>query len=273
MLKKYFSTLCFLCLAVFASAQDVSPALKDSSVDTLSVRYKKIILVPYNPIMQLSDANHDIAEYSEKTVDMVRAIFRRGILQNLSEALNDYVCNTFPMGGDMSKETAKELDMIYGSLNYVMDTVYPVAHPQRDSTKSKTAGQAVKSLFTKSKGPKVKEVHDLKYMNIILTHPELLAKLAEKYNTDLFIFLNQFEIKTHYDDCLDLPLKIYRRELKVHYSIFDVTGKQLYGDVAVVNFPSNSNDISDIMVRNFPKISDYIVKTVRPILKSKIKQN
>ena len=99
-------------------------------------------------------------------------------------------------------------------------------------------------------------------MNIKLSHPELLTKLSEKYGTDLFVFLNQFEMKTHYDDCLDLALKIYKRELKVHYSIFDATGKQLYGDVAVVYFPSNSNDIIEIMSRNFPKISDYIAKTV-----------
>jgi len=273
MLKKFFSFVFLLFAAEAAFAQDAGTTPKDSiAADTLS-RYKKILLIPYNPMMHLSDADPDIAEYSERNVDVVRAIFRRGILQNLSGALNDEVCSTYPLGADISKESQKELDMIYGSLNYAMDTIYPIAHPQPDSVKSKSAGQAVKSLFAKNKTPKVKEVHDLKYMNIILTHPVILTKLAEKYNTDLFVFLNQFEIKTHYDDCLDLPLKIYRRELKVHYSVFDVSGKQLYGDVAVVNFPSNSNDINDIMMRNFPKISDLMVKTIRPILKTKMKQD
>ena len=58
----------------------------------------------------------------------------------------------------------------------------------------------------------------------------------------------------------DIALKIYRRKLKLHYSVFDVSGKQVYGDVAVVDFPSNSNDIAEIMQQNFPKIGESIVQ-------------
>jgi len=90
----------------------------------------------------------------------------------------------------------------------------------------------------------------------------LLRMLSEKYGTDLFVFLNQFEIKTNYNDCLDLALKIYRRQFKVHYSIYDGNGKQLYGDVAVVDFPSNTNDTSEIIKENFQKIADAIVQHV-----------
>jgi len=258
MLKRFFLIFFFAFTAFAASATGFRDAAQDSTADSL---YKKILLIPYNPIMHLSDADQDISEYSQKNVDIVRGVFRNGLLANLSAALN-YRCETRAMGTSTSKESQKELDMIYGSLNYQMDTVFPVSHPAADTSKSSSAGKVVKSIFAKNKVPNVKEIHDLKYMNIKLTHPELLAKLSEKYGADLLSFLNQFEIKTQYDDCLDLALKIYRRELKVHYSIFDVSGKQLYGDVVVVNFPSNTNDITEIMERNFPKISDYIVKTV-----------
>ena len=44
----------------------------------------------------------------------------------------------------------------------------------------------------------------------------------------------------------------------VHYSIFDDTGKQLAGGVASTYFPSNSNDIFDIMGSNFPDIADHV---------------
>ncbi len=81
----------------------------------------------------------------------------------------------------------------------------------------------------------------------------------------ILFFLNELDIKTHFEDCLDLALKIYQRELKVHYSIFDRSGKQVYGDVAVVKFPSNSNDVDEIIKSNFPGLSDHIIESVKKI--------
>ena len=46
--------------------------------------------------------------------------------------------------------------------------------------------------------------------------------LSEKYGTDIFVFMSQLEIKTNYDDCLNLALKIYQREIKVHFAIYAV---------------------------------------------------
>ena len=61
-------------------------------------------------------------------------------------------------------------------------------------------------------------------------------------------------------------MKIYRRDLKVHYSIFDKTGKQLYGDVAVSHFGSNTNEVKEIINENFQTISDYILKSFNTVL-------
>ncbi len=237
--------------ALFLFAQN-NPAFEHPlSPDTA---YKKILLIPYNPMMHLSDADHDIAEYSEQNPQQIRAKFRHGLTNYVSADLMK-VYQVQSMASNVLRDNEGELDMIYGSLNYKEDTVYPVAHPAKDTTQKK-------SLFAKKNSPKVAEIHDLKYMNIKLSHPELLQMLSEKYGTDLFVFLNQFDIVTNYSDCLDLAMKIYRRQLKVHYSVFDASGKQLYGDVAVVDFPSNSNDVNNIMEKNFPTLAEYIAKTI-----------
>jgi hypothetical protein len=44
----------------------------------------------------------------------------------------------------------------------------------------------------------------------------------------------------------------------IHFSVFDYTGKQLAGDVAIVNLPSNNNNLDLIIKEKFPVISDYI---------------
>jgi hypothetical protein len=221
------------------------------SADSL---YKKILLIPYNPMMHLSDADHDIAEYSEKPAAQVRAEFRNGIMRYVNSELSENY-ETYSMLSRESDNLKKDLDMIYGSLNYEMDTVFPVSHPLKDTLQKK-------SLFTKKSSVKVAEIHDLKYMNVILSHPELLQVLSGKYGTDLFVFLDQLDIVTNYSDCLDLAMKIYRRQFKIHYSVFDASGKQLYGDVAVSDFQSNSNDVNNIMEKNFPRLAEYIAKTI-----------
>jgi len=94
---------------------------------------------------------------------------------------------------------------------------------------------------------------------------KLLKDLSIKSGADYFLILNELDIKTHTDDCLNLALKIYRRDIILHYSVYDSSGKQLYGDVAVSYFPSNSNDIQEVMRKNFPVIADQVIKSINRV--------
>jgi hypothetical protein len=247
--KKYSLILIFSLFLISGFAQDIPAEQHPLTANA----YKKILLVPYNPMMHLSDADQHIAEYSELSTQQVRAKFRNGLTKQVSAELMK-VYQVQSMTSNVLADNERELDMIYGSLNYREDTIYPVAHPVKDTLQKKT-------FFSKTHA-KTTEVKDLKYMNISLSHPEMLQMLSEKYGTDLFVFLNQFDIVTNYHDCLDLAMKVYTRQLKVHYSIFDASGKQLYGDVAIVDFPSNSNDVNEIVKNNFPALAEYIAKTI-----------
>ena len=241
----------FLFVVQFFGVKAQVAGTEEINADTV---YKKVLLIPYPPMMHLSDADQHIAEFMGTTNERIRSEFRYGITRNVNmQLMKNYP--TYSLLAIPSEENEKTLDMIYGSINYRMDTVFPVSHPVKDSAQKK-------SIFSKSKTSKVKEIHDLMFMNATLSHPALLTHLAEKYSTDLFVFLNQFEIITNYDDCLDLALKIYRRQIKVHYSVYELHGKELYGDVAVVDFPSNSNDTREIMLKNFYTLTDYMEKTI-----------
>jgi hypothetical protein len=77
--------------------------------------------------------------------------------------------------------------------------------------------------------------------------------------------LNEFDIKTHFEDCIDLAMKIYRRDLKIHYTIYNSKGEKLYGDVAVVHFPSNENRVDKIVDENFGKIADYVFESLKKV--------
>jgi len=253
---KLFPVLFFLPAVLFG--QHLS-----NNADT--ILYSKILIIPYNPMMYLSDGDDDLAEYSEKNKEQIRAQFRSGLLQSVDvKLMTSYETHTFQT--NVGRDEQRDLETIYGSLNYQMDTVYPVTHLVKDTTR------LAQKLFGKNK---TKTNQPVRYMNVKLSHPELLAMYSKKFGADLFLFLNQFEVITHYDDCYDLALKTYRREIKVDYSVFDATGKQVYGDVATVSFSTGLNDINEIIAKNFPVISNYIYKNIPPkeILPAKTASN
>jgi hypothetical protein len=99
-------------------------------------------------------------------------------------------------------------------------------------------------------------------MNVVVLDPELLASLHTQYGADLFVFLTQVEIKTTTKDCGDIQFRMYERDIKLHYAVFDKDGKQVMGDVTTVHFPSNSNEIHDIIEHNFPTIGEQITYAI-----------
>ena len=111
--------------------------------------------------------------------------------------------------------------------------MYPKKYPSRFAIKDTSA-------------IKKKTKPEVLYINSVVSDESLIPDLSRRFDSDYLVFLNEFDIQTHAEDCLNLALKIYRRDLKVHYTIFDKMGKQVYGDVAVSNFASNSNDVNEI---------------------------
>ena len=89
-------------------------------------------------------------------------------------------------------------------------------------------------------------------------HDQLLLKdLGRNFGVDRIVLLNEVDIITHTDDCLDLALQIYRRELKVHFSVFTLRENKSTV-VAHADFPSNSNDVQEILKRVAPSIADQV---------------
>lgn len=228
---------------------------------TAQFHQQKILIIPYEPRMHLSDADLDISGYSERSPQQVRSLFRAGI----TEKVNDKLQSAYPTHSllqDLRPEALQELNRIYAAIDYSFDTSYAILHPKPDSN-------AASAKWNKNKMRK-KELElrtatgDIKYMNVKVLDPELLSSLNKKYGTDLFVFLTQVEIKTTSKDCSDIQYGMYQRVFKVHYAVFGLDGKQRYGDVAMVNFPSNSNEIGEIMSKNFPALSDKISHGVLP---------
>jgi len=233
-------------LSFFILLSVISFSTRSQTAPADTAKHHKVLLIPYNPMMHLSDADRDMAEFSDKDPEVLRKMFRMGLTRNVNSKIFE-VYESHSLLTDYTQAGQKDLDIIYGSIGYAME----------DAMAKKDSVQASKSKKKAEEKPKEK------YLNVKLSHPELLKMLSEKYGTDIFLFISQLEIKTNYDDCLNLALKIYQRQIKVHFAIFDKSGKQLGGDVAVALYPSNSNDIGQIMSDNFPVVASYIAAAVK----------
>jgi len=244
------------CLLLFTSGQTATGGGRDS---TGMIPHQKIMIIPYESEMHLSDADLDISEYSDKTPLQVRTMLRNGIIENLNAKLQG-TFQTHSLLQDLRPEARQELDRIYSGIQYSYDTSFAILHPRPDSA-------AMKGKWNENKARK-KELEkrtlsgDVRYMNLRIADPDLLKSLNRKYGADLFVFLTQIEIKTNAKDCFDLQAQLYGRDIKIHYTIYNVAGEQVYGDVAVARFPSNSNEVDVIIDKNFPVIGDMINKAI-----------
>jgi hypothetical protein len=243
----------FAFILFVASAQFAYAAKTDS---TSAVERPSVLVIPYMPAMHLSDADPDIAAGSEMDMMEIRSALRRSLIKALNKNFTE-VSDVRSFSNEFVKEDNRDLDILYHSLMFGSDTVYPVKNPSLYAVKDTTQKNKTSS----------KQKRDTKYINVEIADQMLVQDFAKKYKADYLIFLNEIDIKTHFDDCINLAMKIYRRDVKVHYSIFDKSGKQIYGDVAISYFGSNTNDVDEIAKENFPGISNYVLQSFNRVAK------
>ena len=245
-----------ICLLLFSASQPANGSGKDSEAHQAS---PKIMIIPYEPRMFLSDADLDISEYSELTPQQIRTTFRTGITEKVNAQLKEEH-ETYSFLNDLRPEAMDELKRIYGAIDYSMDTSFAILHPQQDTTNGKTALSEKK--LRKKEIEKREAGGDIKFMNVKILDPQLLSDMNGKYGADVFVFLTQAEIKTKAKDCIDFQSKNYQREFKLHYAVYSKNGEELFGDVITVQSLSASNDINKIIADNFPMIAEQVNRCV-----------
>ncbi|HEX5003521.1 MAG TPA: hypothetical protein VFW78_13585 [Bacteroidia bacterium] len=226
--------------------------------DTL--QHHRVILIPYDPRYYLSDADRDIMEQSNMDAARFRANFRQTIDRNVQRAINSsYEC--ISLLNDTADRLEQTLGEVIGHTGYRYEKAIPVTpktgrdgglfqsrtSDPKDHADSRTATQYIPVA------------EDAMYMRAIVSKPEaLFTKLSEEYEADYFVFLTQMEIKTNYKSCMDIANKVYRREIMIHFTIYDKYGHLIAGSYATSYFPSNSNSAGKIMGDCFPELASYV---------------
>lgn len=219
----------------------------------------KILLLPFNPDMYLSDIEQDIIQNTKMTPDEYRAYFRRALDLKIQGELKSYR-PTVSLMADQEGDDKKELREFYAQAGY--GYLEPVG---------KGVGKVIdkkKGLFEKKEAEDKAPLYittrgDDKFMNASVSDKNFYNKLMAANNCNYMLSVNQFEFKTNYSSCIDLSRKLYRRELIIHYSIWDANAKLISGNFLVVYFPSDVNKPQEIADKTFKSISESLLTQLK----------
>lgn len=235
---------------------------------------KQVMVIPFDPYLYFSDADHEIAAKSKIPPTKVREVFRRRLSALLQEPGYEFI---FLLGGK-SKDSISDLNKIYSSVTYhyqkVLDNPYytggDIQTGQGHINSKKTSKtwldrQKEKYITSQNSARAVYDKHEGEYFGVKVKNPEdFFRYFSAKYSVDYYIFVNQFEVKTNYEHCLDRAANDFERTFTTHFSIFDAEGKQIAGNRFKTFYNSNSSYIYTIVGDNMDKIAKRILLELPP---------
>ena len=99
---------------------------------------------------------------------------------------------------------------------------------------------------------------DARFMNAKLKNATLVPYLYGKYKTDLFLFVNELDIKSFSAMPGDLTANSTRK-IVMHYTIYTYNAKELNSGIAEVDLPTTVNNPTKIINTYFAQLADIIV--------------
>ncbi|MDF1673247.1 MAG: hypothetical protein P1U41_07055 [Vicingaceae bacterium] len=228
-----------------------------------------VLIVPFETKMYFSDIDRDISQKTELNFHQIKAKFRAALDQNIFIALKKYY-KPLSFYSIEPTEAKKELAYIYNSIGYKYEVV-----PEEEVVEKETVGKKLIGKFKKKEkeeeyieagvrnGQVVSQVDNReKYMKTAISNEKLLTNLDKQYKASFYIFINQLDIKRAADSRYLATDEAYQREIKVHYTIFDSTGKEVSSGAIKSRFPSGQNEIDKIIKDQFPLIAERIVSNM-----------
>ncbi len=223
---------------------------------------KRILVIPFDPYLYFSDADDEIAKASNLDRTKIRTAFRK----RLNALLEPDGYNTIHLLGGKTKDSLTDLNRVYKSIKYsYKDVIFTDAHPNipikfedqktisiNDQNKNRQEmNHSSNSSLAKNPG---------KYWGLDVKDPNFFSYFETKYKIDYYIFVNQFEVKTNYENCLDRSRQNYERNFITHYTILDKMGTTLAGHRINKAYESNANQIQKILSDNMDFVAKEILK-------------
>jgi hypothetical protein len=235
MYKLLLFCLAFVGVSVYAqtTADTTKPAIR-------------VLIVPNQTMMHFSDADEEIARYSNKDVNQVRNQLRLDLESNIyHQLLANFDAISLLRATTLNGE--EDLNRIYAATRYQVYSKQ--AQDEYVATKGNNAvSQSFKNISEKFKRKSKDQtfwVSDSSVMLGAIGGKETFPYLHKKYNEQYILFITQFEINTSNKNSIEWLKQEYTREYTVHYNLFDYTGTLIRAEVITIK-AGNENKLEDI---------------------------
>ncbi|WP_162052877.1 LysM peptidoglycan-binding domain-containing protein [Pontibacter pamirensis] len=243
---------------VESTSAAAAPAPKPAENKTKS----RVLVIPFDPYLYFSDADYEIARQSHIPRQNVRHVFRG----RLNAMLAPQGYETIHLLGGVYRDSVSELSRIYKSLNYSYQDNKQSRYNHQPVVKEEEKGAVAWVLRQKDKMGLKGEPEEVsvaqdptKHFGVKVKDPNFFSYFNGQYGIDYYVFINQFEVKTVYENCLDRAAQNYERDFLVHYSIYDSNGELVSGNKVKVPYQSNINDVQRIVSDSMPTMAKCVL--------------
>lgn len=214
----------------------------------------KMMLIPFEPRMYMSEIDYAINKETKLNGKQIKAIFRDGVNEQLYKALKaqhmvvdlmDDTVKTKKDLGDIYQYLVLEYMKVPDQANYKP----PVKEKQENVVKN---GQIIDETNT-----------DARFMNAKIKNATLVPYLYGKYKSDIFVFINQLDIKaSNSGGPADVATTDGFRKLVVHYTVYTFDAKEINSGIAETQFPVAINEPKKIVNTYFSKVAQIITERI-----------
>lgn len=249
-MKRCIVMLCSL-LPLITWAQNTTISRK-SEIDRELASTHKAMIIPFEPKLYMSEIDQQINQETKLTAKEIKFRFRDGLNEELYKAFKFSKYNVVDLMEDTAKYR-KDVENIYQYLSYDYLKV-----PNQENYKAPEKEKKEKKI---NKGQLVVETNsDARFMNAVLTNAKIVPSLYNTYKTDLFVFINELELKAAGSGSYDsYSVDSGNRKIIVHYTVYTYDGKEINSGIASEEFESNLNNPRKIIEKHFSKIAATIV--------------
>jgi hypothetical protein len=247
-----FLTVLLVCLSLL-KAQHTTILKQEKSVVADKTTSHHVMIIPFEPRLYMSEIDFSINKATGLTAKEIKHSFRDGINEQCYKALKS---NGFKVT-DLMEDTTKykkELFSIYSNLTYDYVKVPNQEHykaPEREK-KQKGIEKGQVQIETNSS--------DQRFMNAKLTNAKLVPLLYKTHKTDIFIFVNQLDIKTSDNAMVNSGITSDSRKIIWHYTIYSYDAIELNSGTVELEFPAKINDPKKISSVYFSQMAQMLSK-------------
>ncbi len=244
------AVLCVYGIGYFAQNKTIDNKGKEGR----DVAFKhKVMIIPFEPRLYLGEIDFIINAETKLSAKQIKHQFRDGLNEQISRALKNLKYGTVDLMEDTLK-FKKDTEFIYGNLGYEYLKV-----PDQNNYQVPKKEKPVKTI---DKGQlNVETNSDQRFMNAKVRNTKLMPQLYGKYKTDVFIFINQLDIKAGGSNEPSQPYKLpnTKRRIIVHYTVFTKENVEINSGILEEEFATDLNVPKKIIDKHFKKISETLV--------------